>query len=261
MTNQIPADMTPEDMAHARAYVQDVLDAKYIPDRIRAVARVLNALLPAPPRPTLAYMNDDERAACQWMQCNVKGMQGRRIIAYPGGVGESVGVLVPFGHLADVEPRDVTPLPHLPRLTWPGDAPAPAAPALPEGWRLADHEGYGRVIVTRPEPDDAGGVAITKPVTTKDTRAVQTWCRPDELTYLDTPDAAPESTLAVGSVWDDVDALTQACEETGRDQITVTDRDGDVSVWDAGAEWWATGAPDYGFAPYTIIHAGKKADQ
>ena len=143
--------------------------------------------------------------------------------------------------------------------------PAPA-PALPDGWRLADHEDHGRVIVTTPTPDDDGDVYFAFPV---DDLTGYDWdaCRPDELTYIDTEpggdtsDAVPESTLAVGSEWDDADALTRACEETGRDQITVTDRDGDVSVWGADAGWWETGLPDFGFEPYTIIHAGKKADQ
>ena len=78
----------------------------------------------------------------------------------------------------------------------------------------------------------------------------------------DTSDAVPESTLAVGSEWHDADALTGACEETGRDQIAVTDRDGNVSVWDARRDDWRghyRAIPKS--APYTIINAGKKDDQ
>lgn len=71
----------------------------------------------------------------------------------------------------------------------------------------------------------------------------------------------PPSTLAVGSVWHDADALTRACEVTGRDQIVVTDCDGDSRVWSADANWWATAAPIPEFAPYTIIDTGKGADQ
>ena len=49
MTNQnFTADVTPEDMEHARSYVQDFLDATCAPDRTLAVARVLQALLPPP---------------------------------------------------------------------------------------------------------------------------------------------------------------------------------------------------------------------
>lgn len=76
----------------------------------------------------------------------------------------------------------------------------------------------------------------------------------------DTPDAVPPNTLAVGSVWDDADALTLACRQSELNQIAVIDCDGDVHVWGADAEWWQTW-PSYGCAPYAIIHAGKKADQ
>ena len=95
------------------------------------------------------------------------------------------------------------------------------------------------------------------------------WFSPDRVTprpdlpRIEWPAAAPvpPNTLAVGSEWDDVDTMARACEESGRDQIVVTDKDGDVSVWGADAGWWETGSPDFGFEPYTIIHAGKKADQ
>ena len=74
-------------------------------------------------------------------------------------------------------------------------------------------------------------------------------------------DAVPPNTLAEGSEWDDADALTLACKQSELDQITVIDCDGDVHVWGAGAGWWEAGWPSYKFAPYTIIHAGRKADQ
>ena len=70
----------------------------------------------------------------------------------------------------------------------------------------------------------------------------------------------PPNTLADGSEWDDADALARACEESGRDQIAVLEHDGWVYVWDGMAEWWEGSAqPDN--APFTIIHAGRKADQ
>ena len=75
------------------------------------------------------------------------------------------------------------------------------------------------------------------------------------------PAAAPPNTLTEGSEWDNVDALARACEESGRDQIVVADKDGDVFVWGVDAEWWETGLPGCDYAPHTIIHAGKKADQ
>lgn len=77
----------------------------------------------------------------------------------------------------------------------------------------------------------------------------------------DTPDAVPPNTLAVGSEWGDIDALTQACEESGRDQIVVADCDGDVYVWEAGEGWWESGAPSDGYEPYTILHTGKEFGQ
>lgn len=221
--------------------------------------------LPAPPRPTLAKMSEKERAACRWMQADVEGRSGEWLIIDPID-GWSYARLMSRGGSTPVFPAEnVTPRPDLPRMEWPGtEKPAPA-PALPDGWRLADHNLYGRVIVTRPEPDDDGKVAITASTPTRGYRARLEWCRPDELTYLDqeddTSDTVPESTLAVGSEWEDVDALTRACEESGRDQIIVTDKDGDVSVWGADAGWWETGSPDCGFEPYTILHAGKEADQ
>lgn len=80
---------------------------------------------------------------------------------------------------------------------------------------------------------------------------------PAELTYIDTTPTPDPGTLTEGSVWEDVDALTLACKESERDQITVIDCDGDVYVWGADAGWWETGLPDYGFEPYTILHIGK----
>ena len=58
------------------------------------------------------------------------------------------------------------------------------APALPDGWRLADHEDHGRVIVTTPTPDDDGDVYFAFPF---DDLTGYDWdaCHPDELTFLD----------------------------------------------------------------------------
>lgn len=71
----------------------------------------------------------------------------------------------------------------------------------------------------------------------------------------------PPNTLAVGSEWNDSDALEGACWGSWRDQITVIDRDGDVSVWDGRGEDWRILYPLQKYAPFTIIHAGKGADQ
>ena len=77
----------------------------------------------------------------------------------------------------------------------------------------------------------------------------------------DTFDAVPPNTLAEGSVWDDGDALEAACAGSWRDQIVIADKDGDVFVWSFDAEWWECGNPTPEFAPWTILHAGKEADQ
>lgn len=57
-------------------------------------------------------------------------------------------------------------------------------PTLPEGWRLANHEEHGRVIVTRPEPDEDGYVCYGLPI--NNTLGYEwRFCTPNELTYLD----------------------------------------------------------------------------
>lgn len=77
----------------------------------------------------------------------------------------------------------------------------------------------------------------------------------------DTSDAAPLNTLAMGIVWDDADALAQACRESESDHIVVVDKQGTVGVWDKGIRCWRVSAPHAKFAPYTIIHTGKKANR
>ena len=69
----------------------------------------------------------------------------------------------------------------------------------------------------------------------------------------------PPNTLDEGSMWDDADALARACKESGRDQITVIDCEGDVSVW--GPDGWETGVLIPEYDPYTILHDGKEVDQ
>lgn len=71
--------------------------------------------------------------------------------------------------------------------------------------------------------------------------------------------SAPESTLAVGSVWSDINALTEACEESGRDQIIVSGYDGYAFIWDGMAEWWEGSTPPRA-APFTILHTGHETD-
>lgn len=142
--------------------------------------------------------------------------------------------------------------------------PPPPPLALPDGWRLADHPDRGRVIVTTENPDRHGYVAFTYRANYLNSGRGNDWCKHDELTYIDqetaTPEAVPPNTLTEGSEWDSVDALARACDESGRDQIVVADKDGEVFVWGADAEWWETGLPGCDYAPHKILHTGRKAD-
>lgn len=142
-------------------------------------------------------------------------------------------------------------------------APA-AAPALPDGWLLADHPEYGRVVVVRPEPDEEGDVAIIVSEPTNIDHAAMTWCKPNDLTYLaqgaHTSGAVSPNTLDLGSMWIDSGALAQACKESERDQIVALDNTGEAYVWSWDADWWEGSVPPQ-FAPFTIINDGKKAHQ
>lgn len=100
------------------------------------------------------------------------------------------------GERLETDMKNVTPRPDLPRMEWPGDTPhkgpkvtfaMPAlapAPALPDGWRLADHEDHGRVIVTNTTPNQDGRVYFVTPTGGTMGNACD-FCRPDELTYID----------------------------------------------------------------------------
>lgn len=135
-----------------------------------------------------------------------------------------------------------------------------AAPTLPEGWRLADHKKYGRVIVTNTTPDKYGHVYVVFPAVGKITGSAWSFCFPDELTYIDTSDAVPPNTLTVGSEWNSSYALAQACVESGYDRIVVSNQYGYVFNWDKEAGWCEGSASPH-FAPFTIIYTGRKADR
>ena len=259
MTDQIPAGLTRDEAQAVREWAESIKSATNSvepttnpwSDSALAAARVILAVLPE--RPTLADMPDEERVACQWMQADV-GVE-RRIIVRVMDVEEGAVTLVESGDTVVCPHSSVTPRPDLPRMEWPGtEKPAPT-PALPEGWRLADHPEHGRVLVVR----IFGDKAIY--ATPAEMLGIHTHVSLlSDLTFVDT-DTVPPNTLAKGSEWDDTDALARACEESGRDQIVVADKDGDVFVWGVDAEWWETGLPGCDYAPHTIIHAGKKVDQ
>ena len=116
----------------------------------------LEALIPPPPRPTLADMTEEERRACQWMQADVKDRGGRYVIANPDDGEGDAGMVSAYGGIDWIFPEYVTQRPDLPRMEWPGNEKPAPAPALPDGWRLADHKDNGRVIVTNPTPNEGG---------------------------------------------------------------------------------------------------------
>lgn len=109
-----------------------------------------------PKRPTLADMTPAERRGCQWMQCEVRGE--RRIITLVSDDDDhnDAVTLAPSGSFFLCSLEIVTPLPDLPRMTWPGDqedenavkigdeiesAADPRVAALPDGSILLDREG------------------------------------------------------------------------------------------------------------------------
>lgn len=196
MTNKIiPADKVQRIAAAMRAAMRrDELTYSYgeflgdMSDYIRELEALLAAPTPPPSSPTMADMTYEERAACQWMQCDVIGFRGKYTLISPS---DWDGDAVLLGREGEVHYEDhamVVPRPDLPRFVWPGDTPetpAPApAPALPDGWRLADHPEHGRIVVTRSTPTRDGHVYFVAP--TDDTmRHNWHFCKPDALTYLD----------------------------------------------------------------------------
>ena len=264
MTDQIPANLTREEAQAVREWAERALaDPNYHSAEEVAAARVLLAVLP---RPTLADMTPEERAECQRMQANVKGYENRAVILQPYLKNGSARVMWATLRVEAVSWAHITPRPDLPRFGWPGEQqPAPALPdgwklgeqhpalALPAGWKLADHEKYGRVVVTSDTPDADGHVYFVAPAPDP---IGNDWhlCQRDELTYLDTP--AQPNTLTVGSTWDDAAALARACDESQRDQIIALDKDGYAFIWSHAANWWEGTVPPID-PPYTILHTGK----
>ena len=186
MTDQaIPTD---EDRRFARDWAEHIIST---PDTSlpmeAAAARVILHDIPAPPpkRPTLADMTYEERRECQWMQCDVTGFHGEWILVAPSDWDGDAVLLDREGDVYYEHHASVTPRPDLPRLTWPGEQQPAPAPALPEGWRLADHKDHGRVVVTNTTPDSNGHVPFVLPL--EDTLG-HDWrfCDLAELTYIDT---------------------------------------------------------------------------
>lgn len=258
MTDQIFYE---ELRATIRDAVASYLDT-YTAEELRELA---TESLKPPELPTLADMTPEDRDGCQWMQADVYSFDRRMVITEVRTM--CADLIERDGERWNVGLERVTPRPDLPRMEWPGDKkPAPApAPALPDGWRLADHPGHGRGIVTTPTPNSDGRVCFAIP---SGSPLGYSWhlCYPYELTYIDTDqgactsDPVPPNTLTKGSEWDNVDALARACKESGRDQIVVLDHAGGAYVWDEKAEWWEGSAPPQ-YDPFTILHIGLGSGQ
>ena len=179
----IPADKVREIIARWRDGVSD---------RGGLILDDLKALLPAPPPPTLADMTPEEQGKHVGGQVDVSAEAfGGRAILTGFETATLMGMEFPRALILTRDCRtisvptdEVTPLPDLPRLEWPGDKKPDPAPALPDGWRLADHEKYGRVIVTNTTPDAYGDVCFVAPAPGT---IGNDWhlCDPAELTYLD----------------------------------------------------------------------------
>ena len=192
MTDQtIPADDVREivEKMHYHANHDNVRGSEE--EYVRFFARQLAELLPAPPLPTLADMTPEERHACRWMQADVDGITGRWLILNPYDEDGDVEVVLESGRKEYFSPDRVTPRPDLPCMSWPVPDlnvedvnTAKPSPALPDGWRLADHPQYGRVIVTNPTPNRDGRVHFVIP--SADPMGFDwLFCHADEMTYLD----------------------------------------------------------------------------
>lgn len=184
MTDQNIPDVTNDERRRARECAEFIkADMSAWGDGIRALARVFLNDIPAPTLPTLADMTREERRACRRMQCDVAYRSVRYVIAAPFDDDDTVALIAADGDICWVSPERVTPRPDLPRMEWP-DTETPT-PALPDGWRLADHKENGRVIVTNTTPDPSGHVCYVLPA--EDYVLGYDWnvCDPDKLTYLD----------------------------------------------------------------------------
>ena len=89
MTELNIPDVTDDDRRLARKWAKSVEANRDTWNyNIRAAARVILHDLPDPPRPTLADMNEEERAACIRMQCDTapnRSVRGFIADIYPGG--------------------------------------------------------------------------------------------------------------------------------------------------------------------------------
>ena len=174
----IPAGLTREEAQAVREWAERARGAQVQDETVLHAARVLLAVLPK--RPTLADMTPSKRVACQWMQADVIAGHEPLVITHIDRGDGAALILDRNGRSDWVPAEEVTPRPDLPRLEWPGTE--KPSPALPDGWRLADHKENGRVIVTT-TPAPNGRVYYVLP-SAECMGFDWLFCAPDELTYI-----------------------------------------------------------------------------
>lgn len=117
MTEQTTPDAAARDRKLAHEWATRILSDMRWSDRAHADARVLHNATPPLSLKTLADMTPEERAACQWMQCDVEG-DGGWLIIEPFDDEDYSHVV---GHQGNIRffPADIiTPRPDLPRMEW-----------------------------------------------------------------------------------------------------------------------------------------------
>lgn len=124
MTEQtMPADKAREIIGGMRESMRraeyDGTSPKFMGSMLVYVA-ALEALLPPPPRPTLAGIPRKERDGYRWMQADVKGRSARYVIATPSDRNGLAGLVSADGGIEWTYPERITPRPDLPRMEWPG---------------------------------------------------------------------------------------------------------------------------------------------
>lgn len=159
MTEQnIPADDVREIIKKMRYHANHDNVRGSEEEYVRFFASQLEALLPTPTPPSLADMTPVARRACQWMQCEVRGERRIIILVLDDSDENYVVTLDSSGYISHCPLEWVTPLPDLPRMTWPGtekvedanpvkvgdvieSATDPRLDALPAGTVLVDCDG------------------------------------------------------------------------------------------------------------------------
>ena len=111
------------------------------------------------------------------------------------------------------------------------DTPA-AAPALPAGMRLADHEEYGRVVVS-PKPNDIGQYKIFHLDDSYVSGADVSYVEADALTFIDAEPAKPVHTEFLETIGDYESAPVG----------TVVAEDKTFPVWKATEHWFINNNP------------------